>query len=473
MYKLLSVWCLFFFFAASYAVKVDSSQFGGFGKLKIYYDTDRPSNIVLFISGNDGWNSGVVNMAKAMTSLNTMVVGIDSKRYVAYLQRLNSSCYYPAADFENLSKFIQKKYRLPNYISPVIIGYSSGATLAYGIIAQAPENTFKGAIGLGFCPNIELPKPLCKGAGLESIKRKDNKGYDLQSLHLKSPFIVLLGEKDKSCDFETVKEFVNKTPKCELVLLPKVGHEYSVQKNWMPQFMDSFKNLLSYDEEKKINLKPAATKKDISRPQGLDELPLKVIPAKNPGTTSLIFMISGDGGWTGFDQELARHLSEQSYSVVGLDALQYFWAEKTPEEVAKDVVPVINYYLSEWECKELILAGYSFGADIMPFLANRLSPDLKNKIKLVAMLSPDEWADFEIHISDMLSLSSSEDDHNVLLELKKWKGKTLVVFGTEETPNKFESLPKSQFKQLVIPGGHHYGNNFDALVNGITKTQTN
>ena len=281
----------------------------------------------------------------------------------------------------------------------------------------------------------------------------------------------MLGEKDQVCDPKLVQEFIAKAPKCELVLLPKVGHGYSVQKNWMPQFIESFKNLLSYDDEKKAKFKPSATQNTtIVKPKNLDDLPLKVIPAANPAKSSLIFMISGDGGWTGFDQELAVHLSKQSFGVVGLDALQYFWSEKKPDEVAKTIAPILEYYLAEWNCKDIILMGYSFGADFMPFLENRLSPEIKSKVKMIAMLSPDEWADFEIHISDMLSILDSEDTNNVKTELLKTNCKTLLIFGSEEVPNKFEDLPKAHFKYRVIPGGHHYGNNFEAITTGITQT---
>ncbi|SPZ91950.1 Type IV secretory pathway, VirJ component [Sphingobacterium multivorum] len=50
-----------------------------------------------------------------------------------------------------------------------MVGYSYGATLVYGLIAQAPAGTFRGGIALGFCPDITIAKPLCKGSGLSSM----------------------------------------------------------------------------------------------------------------------------------------------------------------------------------------------------------------------------------------------------------------------------------------------------------------
>ncbi|MDQ6480204.1 AcvB/VirJ family lysyl-phosphatidylglycerol hydrolase [Dyadobacter sp. LHD-138] len=145
---------------------VDSLEFGVFGKIKVYQPATPPKQLVLFVSGDGGWNSGVVDMALSFVDLNATVIGIDIRSYLGNLSKTKAACYYPAADFENLSKFIQKKYHFKNYSNPVLLGYSSGATLVYGILAQSPSNTFSGAIALGFCPDLQISKPLCTGSGL-------------------------------------------------------------------------------------------------------------------------------------------------------------------------------------------------------------------------------------------------------------------------------------------------------------------
>jgi len=48
--------------------------FGRFGKVTLYCETSHPSQVVLFVSGDGGWNLGVIDMAKALTSLNALVV---------------------------------------------------------------------------------------------------------------------------------------------------------------------------------------------------------------------------------------------------------------------------------------------------------------------------------------------------------------------------------------------------------------
>ena len=144
-----------------------TAQFGRFGKIALYHRTIQPSQVVLFVSGDGGWNRGVVDMARELAALDALVAGVDITYYLKQLERSSEPCLYPAADFELLSKYIQKKLDFPKYITPLLVGYSSGATLVYAVLAQAPGNTFLGAISLAFCPDLALSKDLCRGNGLE------------------------------------------------------------------------------------------------------------------------------------------------------------------------------------------------------------------------------------------------------------------------------------------------------------------
>ncbi len=75
------------------------------------------------------------------------------------------------------------------------MGYSSGATLVYGIIAQARPGTYIGGISLGFCPDIDLPKLLCQTNGLAEKVDITGKSYFLEpNARLGNPWIVLQGK---------------------------------------------------------------------------------------------------------------------------------------------------------------------------------------------------------------------------------------------------------------------------------------
>ena len=329
-------------------IPTDSVTFGDFGKVYLYYQNKQPGSLVLFISGDGGWNKGVVDMGYHLVKQNAMVAGINITRYLNKLRTRKTKCDYPASDFENLSLYIQKHYQFREYLKPIIVGYSSGATLAYGIIAQAPFNTFKGAIVLGFCPDIELDKPLCGGSGLKSHAIKPGHSYYLEARHdLPCQFVVLHGLIDQVCDYNSTATYLKEIEKTELVSLPKVGHGFSVEKNWLPQFIASYNKVVAIPDVVK-EISPSHENTYIS--QALDKnLPIVATP---PAVTNenmpMVFMISGDGGWTDFDQKIATSFAKRGIPTLGLDAQKYFWERKTPEQAAHDFSVAILEYMEKW-----------------------------------------------------------------------------------------------------------------------------
>ena len=75
-------------------------EFGRFGKVTVYRNTPHPAHVVLFVSGDGGWNLGVVDMARELAQANALVVGIDIVAYLRNLEASKEDCSYPAADFE-------------------------------------------------------------------------------------------------------------------------------------------------------------------------------------------------------------------------------------------------------------------------------------------------------------------------------------------------------------------------------------
>jgi type IV secretory pathway VirJ component len=451
----------------SNAISIDSMVYGVFGKITIYRPVKDPEAVVLFVSGDGGWNKGVVDMAVNLVPQGALVVGINIQSYFRRIKTIKAKCYYPASDFESLSLTIQKKYKLKEYLKPILVGYSSGATLVYGILAQSPANTFKGAISLGFCPDIEIDRPLCGGSGLVSHVLKEGKSYYIESnTHLSAPFIILMGMLDQVCSYPDTKKYTDNMSNTELVTLPKVGHGFSVTKNWLPQFISAYKKILL---EKGYTEKIAAENK-IQQAQNnapfISDLPLIAYPSTVNEKLPLAFFISGDGGWTNFDQSVCMKLSEKGMPVVGLDAQKFFWNEKQPKETADDIIKAVNHYMQQWNKSSFVLIGYSFGASIVPFIASNFSISVKENLKGLYCFSPDETGDFEIHITDMLNFSNKEK-YDVLSELKKnSRITTLCVFGSEEDGEIKKHFSESGIKVEILPGSHHYDNNYDA-VSGI------
>jgi len=443
--------------SAAQGMKEDHIEFGPFGPLTVYHQSSQPSHVVLFVSGDGGWNLGVVEMARELASLDATVVGIDIVHYFKELESKSGACSYPAADFEMLSKFVQKKFNYPRYVTPVLVGYSSGATLVYAVLAQAPPNTFKGAISMGFCPDLLMPKPLCRGSGLEWEKGPKDKGFIfLPAKHLHQPWVALQGTIDEVCDPGVTDNFVKRVNTGRIILLPKVGHGFSVPRNWLPQFKEEFQQLVAESDDK-----ASPSKVD------LQDLPLVEVHASIPGKDFLAVILSGDGGWAGIDREVAGALANQGVPVVGVNSLKYFWQPKTPDIAAADLGRILRAYLAAWKKDRVVLIGYSLGADVLPFMASRLPSELLNRVALITLLGPDTEADFEFHLTDWVG-GKPRNSRLVGPEAAKLEGKRLLcVYGEEESESLCPQLPGSLTRVVSLKGAHHFGGHYDSIADMI------
>jgi type IV secretory pathway VirJ component len=455
-------------------------RFERFGSIPIYREAAHPSEVVLFVSGDGGWNEGVVEMAQELSAMGAVVAGIDIRGYLRSLASSKEKCVYPAADFEALSQYLQKKLDLPAYTPPVLCGYSSGATLVYAVLAQAPSGTFKGGLSLGFCPDLPVAKPFCKGSGLKSHPGKNGKGIVFEpAASLDTPWIALQGTVDQVCDAAATESYVRKVGSAEVVVLPKVGHGFSVEKNWLPQFRTSFARLVRGSARGETAAPPAkgsdpATEGDPGKGSAaasagdLTDLPLvKVMPKGVRGDT-LAVLLSGDGGWSGLDKEVSKVLADKGIPVIGLNSLQYFWTRRTPDGAARDLERILRHFMDRLKSERVLLIGYSRGADVLPFLANRLPEDLLARVGLVALIGPAHDVDFEFHLSDWLGGRSRDTALPVLPEIGKLKGRRIACFyGEDEDDTVCPDLEPGLATPIRMAGGHHFGGNYSDIADRI------
>ncbi len=451
--------------SAIVAGPVDSLKVPTFGLVYIYNQTITPENVIIMISGDAGWRSGVIGFSRSFSEMNSLVIGVDILRYFKDLRLRTEDCYNVAADFVELATEVEKKYDFPVYRPPVIMGYSSGATLVYGILSQARTGTFIGGISLGFCPDIELPKPLCEINGLKVTTDVPGKRYILQAdKELGNPWIILNGKLDRICNYPAVVDFISRTKGAELITLPKVGHGFAKWSDFMPQWKDAFTRLIAKYE----STKPQEA--DISEVKGL---PLIITNSKTPDKQApMALLISGDGGWYGFEQQIADNLAVRGIPTVGLDSKKFFWNRRTPEETAADIAKALDYYSKEWGREKIVLIGYSLGAEIVPFIANRLPAEIKSKVESSVLLSPDITTDFEIHFSNMLGMGNRQNTYNALNEINKMQGvRTLIIFGEGEKTEIPELLKNPSVVVRKIPGDHHYKFNLPLIMQTMRENK--
>jgi type IV secretory pathway VirJ component len=199
------------------------------------------------------------------------------------------------------------------------------------------------------------------------------------------------------------------------------------------------------------------------------DLPLIEMPSKGPGPDVFAVILSGDGGWASLDKEVGGALVARGYPVVGLSSLRYFWKARTPDSAAKDLQRILVHYMSAWKKGRAILIGYSYGADVLPFMANRLPPELLAKISFVTLIGLDRSVAFEFHLSEWLG-GASHKELQVLPEIVKLKGtRILCICGEEEKNSLCRDLDPGLARLVHLPGSHHFGGNYSALSNVIIQ----
>lgn len=221
----------------------------GFGPVTVYAPPGAARGLALFASGDGGWNLGVWEMAQQAAELGYWVAGFSTPALLKALDHDTAACSDAAATLADLGDRVRTALDISARYRPVLIGYSSGATLAYAALAQAGDTRFSGALTLGFCPDLMYRKPFCEDTGLTADKQRTPPyGFVFNAVpRVNAPWIVLQGDIDKVCHPPATREFVNKVANATVVNLPHVGHGYGVPRHWMPQYLQGLIDLRDGD----------------------------------------------------------------------------------------------------------------------------------------------------------------------------------------------------------------------------------
>ena len=441
--------CIAFLTGAMPASAAEKISHGRFKDVTLYLPRGEVQQFVLMLSGDAGWNDEMAQLAAVLTEQGALVAGIDSPLLFADLEQDDSECVYPDGDLENLSRYIQAYLQLPTYHTPLLVGYSSGATFAYAMAAQAPKGIFAGALSLGFCQDLELEKRLCKSGSLHYTPRKSGRGFDLQpARQLAVPWISVHGERDEVCPTAPAQSFTAAVENAQFLLMKNAGHDYTPA-TWKPPYTSAY-----------AKLKATQTERLPTPPRDLAGLPVIEVPATGAGDTFAI-ILSGDGGWAGLDKKVAAVLAESNIPVAGLDSLRYFWSKRTPAGLSIDLDRMIRYYTTHWRRKKVVLIGYSQGADVLPFAIPRLPAATRKTIALNALLGLGEQAQFEFHFSDWLG--SGEEGLPIAPELAKLDAVTLCIYGEDEEDSLCRTTKHDRMRSVQLPGGHHFDGDYRRL----------
>lgn len=217
---------------------------------------------------------------------------------------------------------------------------------------------------------------------------------------------------------------------------------------------------------------PSAPRAGSGDSTSVRDLPIVELHAKNARSDVLVVILSGDGGWADIDQQVGQRLQARGIDVVGFDMRDYLQhGTRTPEGTARDVGRVAWRYMGLWRHPYVVLIGYSRGADLAPFVANRLRADIKPRLKAIAMLTLLERASFNYHFSDLWRTTSRDDDTPVLPELQQLHNvKLLCVYGKKEKESLCRTAPAGLMTVIAREGAHHFDGNYDAIADIIYES---
>ena len=207
-----------------------------FGTVPVLQGAPPPAPVVLFVSGDAGISPNVDGMAHEFEKLGALVAVVDIWRYLHALDRMPDACSNPSQDFEALARVAEKAAGYPAYQIPVLIGFSSGATLVYAVLVQSQPGTFRGAVSLGFCPDLPVRKPFCPGNGLQLVPGASGKGFTFQpAAKLGVPWIAFQGAGDEDCLPENTRRFAAGVGSGEMVDIPETDHYFHQREAWIPK----------------------------------------------------------------------------------------------------------------------------------------------------------------------------------------------------------------------------------------------
>ena len=466
------------------------------GNATLYLPQKRANRAILFLSGDGGWNLGVVEMARrAARESGAAVAGLSLP---AYLKAANSEkvpCWCPACDLEEIGKSIEKQAGFEQPSPPILLGYSSGATLVYAALAGGPPETFAGGMSLGFCPDLEGAPSICRHAGFRPSYDAAKERIEFPAATLERPWVVLQGNVDKVCGAEATARFVGAVPGARLDRLDNVGHGYGNEKRWGAAFDAGVRTLMdsaaaqptivagragaAADEEEDADSGDVFADADGGKGgsavsaeglrAALEKLDLPLMLHLSDRPRAYLLFISGDGGWSSLDRTLAARLAREHVDTVGISALQYFWKEKPAPRTAADIKLILD--LLRPQGKPILFGGYSFGAEVAPFLVNRpeyAAGAAAPPFLAVVIVSPGPFATWEVSPLDWFRHAEKPSPDKVRPQIESLALPTLCVYGAEDRESACSGLTPSTTRLVrALGGGHHFGGDYDVIADEV------
>lgn len=430
------------------AVQPAPSEANGTGPVHLARPGSAPKGLVLYLRGTPGWGEAAAERAQDLAQLGYVVAGIEPGALRSTTEP--GACWDLAAELAGLARQLGEDAAVPPGTLPILVGEGEGAALVYAALAQAPPRSFHAALTVDFCPSAPSAGQFCPVGSPPAALVEDGRLRPLE--RVETPWFALTTQPAAACPDHDIAEFVGRVGNARLVPAGAGAGPGAPD----GEGSDPLAALLQWLDPRIPN--QVATEPGQSDIAGL---PLTEVPATKAAEPTLAVMLSGDGGWAALDRAVAAELAAQGIGTVGWDSLSYYWKARAPEEATRDLARLLRHYLQAWGKRQVVLIGYSFGADVLPFLVSRLPPDLRQSVALVVFLGLGPTASFEFHLTDWLSSAASGDSLPVPSEVRRLAPlPRLCVYGDQERGSPCPGLGADGVAVQELPGDHHFGGDY-------------
>ncbi len=423
--------CLFMLIAAnSYAqYRPEIFRWGDFGNTQIYAGGNR--GVQLILTDTAHWQQAL-GYAEQLSQQGNLSAVLSIDDYLANIVQRNSNCFDAATPLSVYAQDLQQHHHFQQFTPSFVTGFGTAGSYLFAMLTQVPAGIFRGAYSIDWNNNIRLPIAPCINSSQVSWTAQQ------QQASLR--------------DFPPPP-----TPW-------KLFNNYPLIQQWMPDY-PLFKNW--QNDKKLFEVLLGNTLKNPDK-KAIAHLPLIEIPSNSSGD-ELAIIISGDGGWANIDKDIANQLAKEGIATIGWNSLDYFWEEKSPAIAGRDLQAAIDYYLKAWNKKRVLLIGFSMGADVMPFMVNRLNSETKARIISVNLLNPSTSVDFVFHLSGWLG-NVDRAAHLLYPEMNDWSQWPTRCFYSEKSESLCDEIQEHSAEKpdnqtlIYLPGDHHFDGNYQQLV---------
>ncbi|EIZ80310.1 Type IV secretory pathway VirJ component-like protein [Novosphingobium sp. Rr 2-17] len=203
--------------------------------------------------------------------------------------------------------------------------------------------------------------------------------------------------------------------------------------------------------------------------------PIRIFPVAggNVRARTAVVFLSGDMGFNfGMSGDITQSLAAHGLPVIGLSSPVVFAHHRTRAEVDAILADTLRMALKRTGAERIILAGQSYGADIVATAAPDLPPDLRARIAAIELTVP---ATTVYYRADPVGIAYMDKPDAVPLANMRalhW-APVICIYGLKEKGSLCPVLDRTQAQVVGLSGDHYLDRDPVRLSNTILRTLGN